>query len=249
MTRVIAWQRAQTAARAAAGMQLSQVADTERALGGSALAAFGEVARSPYLLGIAVFVLLVTWVSTFLYLEQQAYVAKAFTSSDQRTRFFATVDIWVQLASLVVQVFVFGRLFKWVGLTAMLASVPLIMTAGYAVFALAPTFMVLVVVFGIRRVGEYAISRPCRDSLYTVVTREEKYKAKSLIDTFVYRGGDATSASLYRALSSGLGASPSAIGWFGAVISALWMVLAIGLGRTAERRRSVTARSAEVVDA
>jgi AAA family ATP:ADP antiporter len=249
MTRVIAWQRAQTAARTAAGMQLSQVADTERALGGSALAAFGEVARSPYLLGIAVFVLLVTWVSTFLYLEQQAYVAKAFTSSDQRTRFFATVDIWVQLASLVMQVFVFGRLFKWVGLTAMLASVPLIMTAGYAVFALAPTFMVLVVVFGIRRVGEYAISRPCRDSLYTVVTREEKYKAKSLIDTFVYRGGDATSASLYRALSSGLGASPAAIGWFGAVISALWMVLAIGLGRTAERRRSVTARSAEVVDA
>ena len=208
-------------------------------------AAFQDVVRSPYLSGIAVFVLLVTWVSTFLYLEQQAYVAKAFTTSGERTRFFATVDFWVQAAALFTQLFVFGRLFKWVGLTVMLASVPLIMTAGYALFALAPSFMVLVVVFGVRRVGEYAISRPCRDSLYTVVTREEKYKAKSLIDTFVYRGGDWTSAVLYKALSSGLGVGPAGIGWIGALISVLWTVLAIGLGRAAVRGRPVTARTAE----
>jgi len=247
---VIRWQRTEgtrDSGQNAAGAP--ERTEAERALGGSVLAAFGEVARSPYLLGIAVFVLLVTWVSTFLYLEQQAYVAKAFTTSAQRTRFFASVDFWVQAAALVTQLFVFGRLFKWVGLTAMLASVPLIMTAGYALFALVPSFMVLVVVFGVRRVGEYAISRPCRDSLYTVVTREQKYKAKSLIDTFIYRGGDATSASLYKALSSGFGFNASAIGWFGAVISALWTVLAIGLGRTAERSRSVTAGTAEVVDA
>jgi AAA family ATP:ADP antiporter len=240
MTRVIRWQRAQAAVRGG-----EERTDAERALGGSMWAAFQDVVRSPYLSGIAVFVLLVTWVSTFLYLEQQAYVAKAFTTSGERTRFFATVDFWVQAAALFTQLFVFGRLFKWVGLTVMLASVPLIMTAGYALFALAPSFMVLVVVFGVRRVGEYAISRPCRDSLYTVVTREEKYKAKSLIDTFVYRGGDWTSAVLYKALSSGLGVGPAGIGWIGALISVLWTVLAIGLGRAAVRGRPVTARTAE----
>jgi AAA family ATP:ADP antiporter len=105
------------------------------------------------------------------------------------------------------------------------------MTAGYAAYALMPTFAVAVAVMIVRRVGEYAVTRPCRDTLYTIVTREEKYKAKSLIDTFVYRGGDATSGSLHKALTSTLGLSSAAIGWVGAAISALWLVLALGLGR------------------
>ena len=117
------------------------------------------------------------------------------------------------------------------------------MTAGYALFALVPSFMVLVVVYAVRRVGDYALTRPCRDALFTVVSREEKYKAKSLIDTFVYRGGDATSGSLYKALVSGMGAGPSAIGWFGALISAVWALIAWGLGSAQERGRSVTATS------
>jgi len=99
-------------------------------------------------------------------------------------------------------------------------------------------------VYALRRVGDYALTRPCRDSLFTVVSREEKYKAKSLIDTFVYRGGDATSGSLYKALTSSLGMGPSAIGWFGALIAALWAVLAWGLGGAQQRGRSVTAASA-----
>jgi AAA family ATP:ADP antiporter len=136
----------------------------------------------------------------------------------------------------VGQLLLFGRLFKWVGLRTMLAAVPLIMTAGYAIFAMAPRFMVLVVVFAVRRVGDYALTRPCRDALYTVVSREEKYKAKSLIDTFVYRGGDATSGSFYQALTTSLGAGPSAVGWVGAGISAIWTVLALGLGRAQEKR-------------
>jgi ATP:ADP antiporter, AAA family len=243
MRQVIRWQRAQIAAAASApGDAAEQRSD--QPLGGGVWAAFTEVVRSPYLLGITVFVLLMTWVSTFLYLEQQAFVAKVFTSADERARFFAGIDFWVQAASLFIQLLLFGRLFKWVGLKAMLVSVPLIMTAGYALFALAPSFMVLVVVYAVRRVGDYSLTRPCRDSLFTVVSREEKYKAKSLIDTFVYRGGDATSGSLYKALVSGLGAGPSAIGWLGALISALWAVLAWGLGRTQERSRSVTATSA-----
>jgi AAA family ATP:ADP antiporter len=253
MSGVIRWQRQHAAATgtatstvatavASAGAELRR---TESALGGGIFAAFTQVVRSPYLLGIGVFVLLMTWVSTFLYLEQQAFVAKVFTTANQRTRFFAGIDFWVQAASLAMQLLLFGRLFKWVGLKAMLAAVPLIMTAGYAIFALAPRFMVLVVVYAVRRVGDYALTRPCRDALFTVVSREEKYKAKSLIDTFVYRGGDATSGSLYQLLTGPLGATPAVIGWVGAGISAVWTLLALGLGRAQEERgRPVTATSA-----
>jgi AAA family ATP:ADP antiporter len=236
MAQIIRWQRTQGDTAAPASATAAAPARTDGALGGSSFAAFTLVLRSPYLLGIALFVLLMTWVSTFLYLEQQAFVAKVFTSADQRTRFFAGIDFWVQAASLVGQLLLFGRLFRWVGLRPMLAAVPLIMTAGYAIFALAPRFMVLVLVYAVRRVGDYALTRPCRDALFTVVSREEKYKAKSLIDTFVYRGGDATSGSFYQALTGSLGAGPSAVGWVGAAISALWTVLALGLGRAQEQK-------------
>jgi AAA family ATP:ADP antiporter len=210
-------------------------AEVNTPLGGHMLAAFHQVVRSPYLLGIALFVILLSWVSTFLYLEQQAFVAKVFATRDERTRFFSDVDFWVQSFSLVTQLFLFGRLFKWVGLRPMLVSVPLIMTAGYAIFALLPTFAVLVGVLAVRRVGEYAITRPCRDSLYTVCTREEKYKAKSLIDTFIYRGGDATSASMYQLLTTEIGLGPSGVGWVGAFVSAIWMLIALALGKSHER--------------
>jgi AAA family ATP:ADP antiporter len=228
MTQVIRWQRR---SGPAASPGAAAAPRAEDALGGSVWAAFTQVVRSPYLLGIAAFVMLMTWVSTFLYLEQQAFVARVFHSADERTSFFGGIDFWVQAASLTIQLLLFGRLFKWVGLRTVLAAVPVIMTAGYALFASAPFFMVLVVVYAVRRVGDYALTRPCRDALFTVVSREEKYKAKSLIDTFVYRGGDALSGSLYKELTGSLGAGPAAIGWLGAGISAVWTVLALALGR------------------
>ena len=230
MAQVIRWQRRQGARSSGAA------AAPERAIGGGTFAAFAQVARSPYLLGIALFVLLMTWVSTFLYLEQQAFVAKVFANANERTRFFATIDLYVQLASLAMQFLLFSRLYRWFGMRALLAAVPLLMTAGYALFALVPTFMVLVVVYAVRRVADYAITRPCRDSLFTVVTREEKYQAKSLIDTFAYRGGDALSGSLYKAFTAGLGAGPAAVGWLGALIAALWTALALALGRGFQAR-------------
>lgn len=227
MRRVINWHR-----HFGAG---ARGADVDTPLGGHILAAFHQVIRSPYLLGIALFVIFLSWVSTFLYLEQQAFVAKVFTTRDERTRFFSDVDFWVQTFSLITQLFIVGRLFKWIGHRALLVSVPLIMTLGYAVFALVPTFAVLVGVFAVRRVGEYGITRPCRDSLYTVCTREEKYKAKSLIDTFIYRGGDATSASAYQLITGTLGLGPAGVGWVGAGISAAWVMLALALGKSHER--------------
>ncbi|HEY2274563.1 MAG TPA: MFS transporter [Steroidobacteraceae bacterium] len=239
MRQVIRWQRRSAAVPSTAAAPGAMAAPrSEDALGGGVWAAFTQVARSPYLLGIAAFVMLMTWVSTFLYLEQQAFVARVFHSADERASFFGGIDFWVQAASLTIQLLLFGRLFKWFGMRLVLASVPVIMTAGYAVFAVAPSFMVLVVVYAVRRVADYALTRPCRDALFTVVSREEKYKAKSLIDTFVYRGGDALSGSLYKELTGGFGAGPAAIGWLGAGVSALWTVLALALGRAQERARA-----------
>jgi AAA family ATP:ADP antiporter len=240
MARVIRWQRRQPARAADPATAVAQRAEAPRGggVGGGVWAAFAQVGRSPYLLGIMAFVLLMTWVSTFLYLEQQAFVAKAFHSADERTHFFAGIDFYVQAASLTIQFLLFGRLFKWFGMRTLLAAVPLLMTFGYMLFAVMPAFMVLVVVYAVRRVADYAITRPCRDSLFTVVSREEKYQAKSLIDTFAYRGGDALSGSLYKALTGPLGAGPATIGWLGAGISALWTVLALALGRGFQQRGS-----------
>jgi AAA family ATP:ADP antiporter len=204
--------------------------DRDARLGGSALAAFRQVARSPYLALIALFVFLLTWVSTFLYLEQQAMVAQVFTDRDAQTAFFNRIDFWVQAGSLVLQLFLFGRLYRWLGLRPLIVSIPLLMTAGFAALAVFPGFGVLVAVMMVRRIGEYSIARPSRDTLYTSVTREERYKAKSLIDTFVYRGGDATSATAHALLKSTFGLGLSGIAWCGAVLAALWAVVAFVLG-------------------
>ena len=215
--------------------------DPDARLGGSALAAFRQVVSSPYLALIALFVLLLTWVSTFLYLEQQALVAARFADRDARTEFFNRLDFWVQAASLVVQMFLFGRLYRWLGFRALITLVPVAMAFGYVALALAPTFAVLIGVMVVRRVGEYSIARPSRDTLYTVVSREEKYKAKSLIDTFVYRGGDATSASLHALLKSTFGLGLVGIAWVGAGIAAVWALVAFRLGTLQVSRRRTAA--------
>ena len=233
MLAILAWHRRHGVRDAATGAS----ADPDARLGGGALAAFRQVASSPYLALIAVFVLLLTWCSTFLYLEQQALVAATFADQDARTAFFNTLDFWVQAASLTVQLFLFGRLYRWLGFRALIVLVPVAMTLGFAMLALMPTFAVLIGVMVVRRVGEYAIARPSRDTLYTVVTREEKYKAKSLIDTFVYRGGDATSASLHALLKSTFGLGLVGIAWVGAGIAAAWALVAYRLGTLHVTRR------------
>jgi AAA family ATP:ADP antiporter len=204
--------------------------DRDAKLGGHALAAFRQVLTSPYLSLIALFVFLLTWVSTFLYLEQQALVAEYFTDRDAQTRFFNTVDFWVQAGSLFTQVLLFGRLYRMFGFRALIVSVPVLMTLGFATLALFPAFSLLVSVLVVRRIGEYAITRPSRDALYTVVTREERYKAKSLIDTFVYRLGDATSASAHGLLKAAFGLGLAGIAWSGAVLAAIWAGTAWWLG-------------------
>ena len=235
MIGVLRWQRRTSAATP--GVAAS---DPDARLGGHSLAAFVQLLRSPYLALIALFVFLLTWISTFLYLEQQALVAEVFQDRDAQTVFFSRIDFWVQAGSLLIQLFLFGRLYRWFGFRALIVSIPLLMVLGFGALALFPTFGVLIGVMMIRRIGEYSITRPSRDTLYTVVSREEKYKAKSLIDTFVYRGGDATSASAHALVKGAFDLGLSGIAWCGAALAAVWALVALRLGREHVTRRSST---------
>ncbi len=216
-------------------LSAEQARERDAALGGGMWSGFTAVVKSPYLLGIALFVLLLTWVSTFLYVEQLKLVNSAFATRNERTAYFSTIDFWVQAASLVLQMLIFSRAFKLFGFRAMIVFMPIVMMAGFVAIAIAPTFAMVVAVMCVRRVGEYGITRPCRDMLWTSVPREEKYKAKALIDTFVYRGGDATSASLHKALKLG----PAETAWLGAATAAVWCGVAWWVGR---KSRQDTAR-------
>jgi len=190
--------------------------------------AFVQVARSPYLLGIAVFVLLLTSANTVLYLEQQRLVAAAIATPDERTRFFATLDFWVQAGALVTQFLLFNRMQRMAGFQRTLAMVPLLMVGAFGALALVPSLAMLVAATLVRRVGEFGFVRPSRDMLFTVVSRDEKYQAKNLLDTFVYRGGDALSASAFAALTALL---PGVAGWAGVGVALVWLASAWWLGR------------------
>ena len=208
--------------------------DVNQPLGGSLWAGFTLVAKSPYLLSIAAFILLLTWVSTFLYLQQAELVEKALPNRDQQTQLFGWVDFTVQSLSLVIQLFALSRFTKWLRLSTVIMMAPILMVFGYSALALFPVLPVLLVVMVVRRVGEYALVRPCREMLFTSVDRETKYKAKNFIDTAVYRTGDATSGSAH-ALLSWLGVATSGIAWVGAAVAAVWAVLAYRIGNTHER--------------
>ena len=163
-------------------------------IGGSIWAGLTLILRSPYLLGISLFVILLTAVSTFLYFEQARIVEATFPDRAAQTQVFSAIDFAVQSLTIFIQIFVTGRLTRRLGVTVLLAAVPVTMVFGFGLLAVAATFPVLVFVMVVRRVGEYALVRPGREMLFTNVDAETKYKAKNAIDTFVYRGGDVIAA-------------------------------------------------------
>jgi AAA family ATP:ADP antiporter len=207
-----------------------------QAIGGSPLAGAREAFASPYLLAVSAFLLCYTSLSTALYFQQVEIVPAALADSTERTRLFATVDLTVNALTLVVQLAVFARLNARLGIAWMLASMPLVSIAGFAWLGAWPTLAALIV-FGVtRRVGEFAVSKPSREALFTVVPREARYKAKNFIDTVVYRGGDSLSAWLVGALR-GAGASLAAIAWAAVPVAAAWLAVGWWLGRRHEALR------------
>jgi AAA family ATP:ADP antiporter len=209
--------------------------DISRPLDGGFLAGLTLVVRSPYLLGVSAFVILLASVSTFLYFEQARLVEATFSDRVRQTQVFSAIDVTVQSLTIFIQLFVTGRLTRRFGVTVLLSAVPIAMVLGFGALAAMATFPVLVVVMILRRVGEYALVRPGREMLFTTVDAETKYKAKNAIDTVVYRGGDAVSAWLNSAVSA-LGAGAAVVSIVGAGIAVAWAGIGYALGRTHDRR-------------
>ena len=190
-------------------------------LGGSPLAGASEVLRSPYMLGIAAFVLLLASVSTFLYFEQARLVEIRFPDKHDQTRVFGTIDAIVQALAILSQLFLTGRIAQRLGIGVLLVAVPVLAMLGFLWLAFAPTFAVLAIVMVVRRAGEYAFVRPGREMLWTSVTPQAKYKAKNFVDTVVYRGADAVSAWVKAGVDL-LAQQPAIAALLGAVIALLW---------------------------
>lgn len=202
----------------------------ERPLGGGIVAGVSHVLRSPYLLGICAFMLLFAVLSTIVYFQQAEITGHQFHDRAARTAFFAQLDLSVNTLTILGQLFITGRLLKWFGVALTLALLPALNALGFLGLGLVPALSLLAVFQVLRRAGNFAITRPAREVLFTVLRREDKYKAKSFIDTFVYRAGDQIGAWSYPLLNwFGLGLT--GIAFLAAPLAAIWCALSFWLGK------------------
>ena len=199
------------------------------------MAGITHVLKSPYLLAICGYMLLFTIGSTVLYFQQNEIVARSFADRATQTAFFAQLDLAVNVLTLLTQLFLTGRMIKTMGVGLTLALLPALSVVGFLVLGTTPVLAVFVVFQVLRRAGEYAVARPAREVLYTVLSREDKYKAKHFIDTFVYRGGDQVGAwSMALMASLGLGLVGTA--YVAVPLAGVWLAIAIYLGRSQTQR-------------
>ena len=204
-------------------------------IGGSAFAAIPELVRSPYILGIGLWVALLSYAATILYFEQAHIVSEAVKSAGSQTRIFASIDLAVSILTLITQVLLTGQLLKRVNTGVAAAVLPAVYIVGFAVLAAMPTLIVVMTVQVVQRWMNFAIANPARHLLFTVVTREEKYKAKNLVDVVVYRGSDALSGWIFDSLQA-LGLKLGAIALCSLPVVAAWFALSLALGRAHEKR-------------
>jgi ATP:ADP antiporter, AAA family len=215
--------------------------DTRRQrIGGGAFAGLSELIRSPYLLGVAGWVSLLSFGATIAYFAQANIVsATMMHDAAAQTRLFAGIDLAVGLLSLATQVFVTAAFLKRFGTGISAAALPAIYVAGFGALAIAPSLAVVVTLQIAQRWMNFAIANPARQVFFTVVGREEKYKAKNLIDVVIYRGSDALYGWVYDSLQV-LGLKLGAIALCALPVAAGWLVLSTALGRTQERLTTKT---------
>ena len=204
------------------------------AIGGGTLAGILLILRSPYLAGIALWVLLLSLVGTFLYFEQQHIVAAASDDSTQRLRIFAGIDLSVGILTILIQLAATGRIIARFGVGPAAAILPFVAILGFTALAVAPMLLTIIIFQACQRTANFAISNPAREIFFTVVEREAKYKAKNVVDTVVFRGGDAASGWAFAALQ-GLGLQMAGIAMATVPIAALWFGLSLWLGRAQAR--------------
>lgn len=207
------------------------------AVGGSMWAGVRLALSSPYLLGICGYLFLLTTTATFLYLEQTRLVGEQIPSPEGRTRLFAMIDLAVNVITFLTQFFVTGQMIGRFGLASALVLLPAVSVAGFGAIGFMPVLTLFVLFTVARRIGEYAIAKPAREVLFTVLGREEKYKAKNFIDTAVSRGGDAATGWIVNGVKA-MGATASQIAWMLVPLACLWGWLGWSLARQEERKRT-----------
>jgi AAA family ATP:ADP antiporter len=215
----------------------------EKPIGGKFWEGATHIARSPYLLGLAIFLIIYTITNTWAYFQQSDLTGHQLHDRATRTSFLADIDIAVNTITVLIQIFLTGRLMKWFGVGITLVLMPLLSAAGFAAIGLAPVLTVLATFQILRRATGFALLRPAREVLFTVLRREDKYKAKSLIDTFGYRLGDITGAWSYP-LMRWFGLGLVGISWVAVPFAAIWCVLSIWLGR--KQRQLAEARGGQI---
>ena len=211
-------------------------------IGGSAWDGLRDVFRSPYLVGICAFVLVMTVMATFIYFTRLAMVAAMTEAVDERTGLFAQIDFWTQFTTFLLQLLVTGHVMKRLGVGVALALLPVVVSLGFIGLAVSGSFAALVILEATYRATQRGLTRPARETLFTVVRREDKYKAKSVIDTFVYRTGDVVGAWT-EGLLGALGYGVTALAAVVVPTSAAWAALGLWLAR--QQTKAAAARGVD----
>jgi AAA family ATP:ADP antiporter len=211
--------------------QQDQTAATPEApIGGSVWSGITHICSSPYLMGLAASIVLYTTTSTWAYFQQSELAGGVLKTSTARTEFFGSLEIWVNSITVLIQIFLTGRLLKWFGVAFTLVALPLVSLVGFSAMGIAASLTMLAVFQVARRAAAYALMRPSREILFTVLKREDKYKVKSVTDTLGYRTGDQLGSWSYHGLQ-GLGLTLSTISWIAVPVTVGWCALSIWLGR------------------
>ena len=225
-------------------------AKPEEPIGGSVWSGISHICRSPYLMGLAATILLYTTTSTWAYFQQSDLAREALKTPNDRTEFLANLEIWVNTLTVLIQIFLTGRLLKWFGVAFTLVALPFVSMIGFGAMGVAASLAMLAVFQVARRAAAYALMRPSREILFTVLRREDKYKVKSVTDTLGYRVGDQLGAWSYRGMHD-FGLSLNAISWIAVPVTAAWCGLSIWLARkqralaeAQERKQTDAARAA-----
>ncbi len=209
-------------------------------LGGNWWSGFRTIIANPYFLSIAVFILLYVFIGSFVYFEQKNLLVDY--SRTERTQILGSIDWLVNILTFGLAFFATGRIVKKFGMPTTLALIPLLVVAGLLILAFAPVITVLLALQVARRSGNYAVTRPAREMLYTEVSEEERFKAKPVVDIVVYRGGDAVSGTLFAFLTEGLGFGLALVALVGAGIAVVWAWVGVLLGRRYDEKNGVYQR-------
>ncbi|MDB0066091.1 MFS transporter [Gammaproteobacteria bacterium] len=209
---------------------------SNQSIGGNPLAGFKMFFSNPYLLSIGVFIFLYTGISSFVYFELKNLLSDF--SRPERSVIWAQMDLAVNILAISTGLFATGRIVTKFGMPVTIAMVPIMICIGLLVLAISPLLGVVMVLQVIRRAGNYAVTRPAREMLFTLVNQETRFKAKPVIDIVAYRGGDMLTAWLFTGLTQGLGLGLAAVAAVGAGIASLWAIVGIYLGKWFERNES-----------